>query len=488
MNITFVHTPMAANTVPEREQFWRNFDIQYHAAHPGLGHMENNLWELPHWMHWLGGVLVAEGFTRLRTLDFYTSETVMSGINRQKVYEMLLEQEADVYLFSPMTPNIDFAYQIAEVIKGMYPRSVVVFGGVMATPLHRKVAAHPAVDYVVYDRGEFALSALLKALRGRSDITKVGNLTYKTSDGSVCTNVARYPYPSIDQIPFPKIELFPRAVGRDLRYLRIVHALGCPYKCPYCTIQTIGRKADYFPIERVLAEIRAYRAYYGEHHNIYFGDETFTLHYDHTLKFCSALEVEGGVNYDCQTRLNCLTDVEVIRALAGSGCRWVEVGLETSNQESLNLYKQGMKLGNTEEVLECLRDEGIAACSFTVTGFPNQTVDDMKRSTDWVCSLIQRDLLQASYMQVLVPYPGSDMYERPAKYGIKLLHHDYRYYNEDMPPVFDTELAKSDEVYEQFRRGLTALAQAMAKKPYFGDMPPLEDLKRYGAFWSDSHI
>ena len=56
MNITFVHTPMAAFTVPERELFWHNFDIQYHAAHPGLRHMVNNLWELPHWMHWLGGV------------------------------------------------------------------------------------------------------------------------------------------------------------------------------------------------------------------------------------------------------------------------------------------------------------------------------------------------------------------------------------------------------------------------------------------------
>ena len=39
MNSTFVHTPMAAITVPERELFWHNFDTQYHAAHPGLGHM-----------------------------------------------------------------------------------------------------------------------------------------------------------------------------------------------------------------------------------------------------------------------------------------------------------------------------------------------------------------------------------------------------------------------------------------------------------------
>ncbi|HEY0098820.1 MAG TPA: hypothetical protein VGB76_07690 [Pyrinomonadaceae bacterium] len=100
---------MATLPVPERQLFWRNFDIQYHAAHPGLRHMKNNLWELPHWMHWLGGVLVHEGFPLLDVIDFYTSETAFSGINRTKVREVLSEHPADVFLFSPMTPNLPFA-------------------------------------------------------------------------------------------------------------------------------------------------------------------------------------------------------------------------------------------------------------------------------------------------------------------------------------------------------------------------------------------
>jgi|GEM_PF-3292977 NAD-dependent DNA ligase (contains BRCT domain type II) len=71
---------------------------------------------------------------------------------------------------------------------------------------------------------------------------------------------------------------------------------------------------------------------------------------------------------------------------------------------------------------------------------------------------------------------------------MKLLHHDYGYYNEDMPPVLDSAFAKSDEVYKQFKRGLTAIGQAMTKKPYFGNLPLPENLNKYGAFWSDSHI
>jgi anaerobic magnesium-protoporphyrin IX monomethyl ester cyclase len=488
MHIAFIHTPMATLPVPERREFWRNFDIQYHGAHPGLRHMKNVLWELPHWMHWLAGVLAHEGYTSIEAIDFYSSVTTLEGIDRGQVRNTLSDHPADVYLFSPMTPNLHLAYEIAGVIKEVYRESVVIFGGVVATPLHRQVAGHPNVDYVVIDRGEYALPELLKAISRRGDITKVGNLTYKNSNGEVVTNPKVYPRIPVNEIPFPKIDLFPTSAGEDIRYLRQVYALGCPYKCSFCTIQTIGRKADYFDIDRVLAEIRAYKSYYGEHHNIYWGDETFTLHPGRTLELCAALEAEGGIYYDCQTRLNCLTDQNVVKALYRSGCRWIEVGLETGNQESQNLFKQGVKLDPTEDVLARLRDEGLAACSFMVNGFPNQTIDEMQRSIDWVCELINKDLLQASYLFGLVPYPGSDMYERPERHGMKLLHHDFKYYHEEMPPVFVSEFADPDEVYRQFLNGVNCLSQAMAKKPYFSGLPPASELNQYGAFWGSSHV
>jgi radical SAM superfamily enzyme YgiQ (UPF0313 family) len=478
---------MPAFPVPERELFWRNFDIQYHSAHPGLRHMEGNLWELPHWMHWLAGVLIHEGFTSVDVVDLYSSEVAGTDIDRSKVTNALRANPADIYLFSPMTANITFAYAIADLIKALYAESIVVFGGVMATPLHRQVASHPSVDYVVFDRGENALPALLRTLEDGAELGRVGNLSYKDARGGVITNGSRYPYTAVAEIPFPKIDLFPRSVGKSLRYIRIVHALGCPYKCPFCTIQTIGRKADYFSVDRVLSEIRAYKEYYGEYHNIYWGDETFTLEIGHTLELCAALKAEGNIFYDCQTRLNCLSTPSIVKALAASGCRWIEVGLETMNQQSQDIFKQGVKMGTAEEILASIRDEGIAACSFMVNGFPNQTLDEMKQSIDWTCELIQKDLLQASYLQVLVPYPGGDLYEHPEKYGMRIHHKRYERYSEDMCPVFDSSFATADESYRTFKEGLAKLAQAMEKKPYFGDAPPAEEIPMYGRFWADSH-
>jgi anaerobic magnesium-protoporphyrin IX monomethyl ester cyclase len=492
LRVTFVHTPMAAVPVPERHLFWQGFDLQYHAAHPRLRHMKDLLWELPHWMHWLGGVLVDAGYPEVDVLDLYfataRTATGSTGLDVSAAEAAIRAHPSDVFLFSPMTVNLHIAYQIAEIVKAVHPKATTIFGGVVATPLCLEVAAHPGVDFVVVGRGELALPALLDTIRTASDPCNVGNLAFAGPDGTPIATMTQYPHLTAEQLPFPKVDLFPEAAGESIRYIRQVYALGCPYKCSFCTIQTIGRRPDYFPIERVLAEIRAYRERYGTHHHIYWGDETFTLNRERTLALLSALEHEGDVEYDCQTRLNCLTDDRVLHALRRSGCRWVEIGIETRIQDSHDRHKNRMKVGSTEDTLQRVRDAGLATCSFAVNGFPEQTPDEMKRSIEWLCSLIDRDLLQASYLTELVPYPGSAMYSEPSRFGMQLLHRDFSQYSEDQPPVFATALATPDDVYEVFTEGLVLLGDAMAEKTSAGSGDLPADRDKYGRFWSSAHV
>src|SRR5580698_11569924 len=90
MRIIFVHTPMFTVPVEQRRDFWKSFDIQYHAAHPGLRHMRRNMWELPHWMHWLAGVLSAHGYADIKVLDLYTTEGLFA--NSDSMDEVILRQ------------------------------------------------------------------------------------------------------------------------------------------------------------------------------------------------------------------------------------------------------------------------------------------------------------------------------------------------------------------------------------------------------------
>jgi radical SAM superfamily enzyme YgiQ (UPF0313 family) len=488
MHVTFVHTPMPTVAVEQRRGFWRHFDRRYHAVHPGLKHMEHNLWELPHWMTWLGGVLEQAGFRSLAAVDPYAISCDSRGIEETTALAALRRYPSDIYLFSPTTVNVRCALRIAECAKSLYPACITVFGGVAATPLDKDLAQERSVDFVVRGRGERALPGLLRALRQREPISSVGNLTYKTPDGAVARSKFVYPDMVAKEIPPPKLDLLPGTLGKDIRYLRHVYALGCPYKCAFCTIQTNGQRPSYFPVQRVLAEIQAYRSVYGEHHNVYFGDETFTLSARRTVDLCKALAQAGDVLYDCQTRLNCLSHFGLFQHLHRSGCRWLEIGIESLDQRAQDAFKQGVSLVNLRRTLAELRDAGIPVCSFLLNGLPNQTVADMQRAIEEACSLITTGLLHASYLFGFVPYPGSRAYESPERFGITLRHSDFTRYHEDLEPVFDSHFAQASEVYRVFLDGLESLSDAMSGRPYLGDMPLDNNKDAYGTFWCGTHI
>lgn len=486
MKILFVHTPMSSIDTVGRHEFWRSLDIRYHAVHPNLRHMKKFLWELPHWITWLAGVLEQEGSYSLEALDLYTDYGTQDGIDVLGVTKEIDEHPANVFLFSPMTPNLHHAIKIAEMVKVKYPDSITIFGGVVATPLHQELAAHPAIDYVIRGKGEYALPDLLKAIQHSLDLESVGNLTYKSSGGQVRSNTFSYPMMPLEELPFPKINMFPPEAGENIRYIRQVHSLGCPYECPFCSDLNIGIKPSYFVFDRVLDEIRAYREYYGQHHHIYFGDETFTLNTERTIAFCRFLSEEKTIEYDCQTRLNRLQDPRLPSSLFTSGCRWLEIGLESVNRESQSFYKRDTKEADLEETLLRFRENGIAICTNLVVGLPNETKDDMKQSIDKICSLIDKGMLHASYIFQLVPYPGSRMYSSPSEFGLNLHHHDYSLYNEELLPVFDTLHCTAEDIHEVFLYGVRAIGDAMKSNPYLGDVSQTDD-REFGNFWQEAH-
>lgn len=461
MRIMFVHTPVALSEVDGRTEYWQSFDDRYRPAHPGLQPMRRPMWELPHWIPWLAGVLAADGFEDLGVLDLYADYARLGGIDEDGIRTLVAKDPADVYLFSPMTVNVLHALRICEIIKEEWPYAKTVFGGVTTAPLRDWLTGHDCLDWVVLDRGERALPHLLQTYAATGDVSGVGNLSMRDPDGRPWTSPLTYPAMDLADLPFPKVDVFEPEVGQDLRYIRQNYAVGCPFHCDFCTIPTIGRRPDYFEVSRVLAETDAYRAHYGEHHAIYFGDETFTLHPDRTRVICDALRDRPDISFDCQTRLNCLRDVTLPRTLAAAGCRWLEIGLESVNQSTQASLKQHTDVSAMDEVLRRLADEGVPTCTYIITGLPGETPDDVRRSIDGVADLISRNLLTATYVSNFVPYPGTAYFRDPDRFGLRLHHRDFTRYDENLPPVFDTPTATSEAMYEVFLDAVAVFTEAM---------------------------
>lgn len=486
MKICFVHTPMSHIYTPGRDNFWKNFDYRYMLTHPNAKTMKKYTWEIPHWIPWLAGVLAKSGFDDLLALDLYTDCGISGGINETLIIDLIKQHTADVYLFSPLTPNLGIALRIADFIKEIFPESQVIFGGVVVSPIKEYVIAHRSVDYVIYDRGEIALVALLQAIEKKTPLKDVGNLVYKNK-GIPIVN-AKLEYLSPNEIPFPKVDIFSSEVGENIRYIRLEYTRGCPSDCAYCSIPVNNHKPEYFSVKRVLDEIDAYKKQFGTHHHIYFGDPTFTINYQKTKELCLALAEKGDVEFDCQTRLDRLSE-EILNLLVRSGCRWLEIGIESSILETRHLYKKYSKVYTNlfiEDLLLKSRDKGIPVCFDMLLGLPNETLDQMKISIDWVSDLIDKGLLQASYVFNLVPYPGTKMYSLPEQYGIKIRHQNLDLYREDLLPVYDTRYATAEQIYDVLLYGIQHISSSLNSKSYFEQSNEISK-GQLGGFWDSAH-
>ena len=112
----------------------------------------------------LGGILEEKGY-EVCTLDF----------NVQPEYSTLAKAiMADVVGITAMTPTINNALKIAQLLKHYNPSLGIILGGVHATllPLETLKASEGTIDIVVAGEGDYAFSEILRS-NIRGDTTSV---------------------------------------------------------------------------------------------------------------------------------------------------------------------------------------------------------------------------------------------------------------------------------------------------------------------------
>lgn len=79
------------------------------------------------------------------------------------------------------------------------------------------------------------------------------------------------------------------------------------------------------------------------------------------------------------TRVDCITDemIEYFKELSERCDFWIELGLQSSNDETAKFLNRGHSFAEYEECVKKLRNNGIKVCTHIINGIPNETVSDM---------------------------------------------------------------------------------------------------------------
>jgi radical SAM protein (TIGR01212 family) len=103
-------------------------------------------------------------------------------------------------------------------------------------------------------------------------------------------------------------------------------------------------------------------------------------------KYEEAISQEGVVSLVIATRPDCLEEdvLDLIEEYSNRVYTWVELGLQTCNNESAKVINRGYELSTFEEALKELNQRNIDVVVHTIFGLPGESKEDMLKTIEYV--------------------------------------------------------------------------------------------------------
>ena len=373
---------------------------------------------------YVASALRAEGH-EVEILDLLLARTTPDKIERR-----MERLRPEVVGITSVTLNHHIAESIVEVVRKCDERVPIVMGGPhVSFEIESSFRRLPPLDYVAIGEGEHTMRELVRALDGCMDLRDVKGLSgIDRSTGRIWKNAPRPLEDDLDALPIPARDLVPLA-----RYLAfdshasVVTSRGCPYECIFCSAPAwTGRKVRYRTPSLCVDEIEDLaRLGFSE---ITIEDDLFTLYRKHFLAVCGELQRRNtGIRWNAFSRVDTITP-EIVETMADAGCQAICFGVESGNQEVLDLIKKHSSLAKVKQAMRMAQDAGICALASFIVGLPGETEETLRKTVEFAEEL-KSEFGSLYGFHILSPFPGTEVREKAAEYGLEILNSDWTNYD-----------------------------------------------------------
>ncbi|MGH7342371.1 MAG: B12-binding domain-containing radical SAM protein, partial [Candidatus Rokuibacteriota bacterium] len=332
---------------------------------------------------YLAAALRAEGH-EVEILDLLLARTTPEKIERRM--QSLRPQLVGI---TSVTLNHHIASSIAEVVRKCDEQVPIVMGGPhVSFEIEGSFRDLPALDFIGIGEGEHTIVELARALEGRMGLQDVRGLALRErGSGRVLRTPPRALEDDLDELAPPARDLVPLA-----RYLAfdshasVVTSRGCPYECIFCSAPAwTGRKVRYRDPSRCVDEIEELSAL--GFREITIEDDLFTLYRKHFLAVCGELiRRDTGIRWNAFSRVDTITP-EIVETMARAGCQAICFGVESGNQEILDLVKKKSDLHKVKEAMRMTQAVGISALASFIIGLPGETEETLRKTVEFADEL-----------------------------------------------------------------------------------------------------
>jgi anaerobic magnesium-protoporphyrin IX monomethyl ester cyclase len=349
----------------------------------------------------------------------------------------------DVVATSCITSTYPDGLEIMKTAQALGAQTVM--GGVHPSFMWREVLEEDGapVDFVVRGEGEEALPELLTALRDGGDPAQVAGVAYR-DDGTPCATRVRPRIKCLDGLPvawdlldWPTYTYF---VYPGSRLGAISTSRGCMHGCTFCSQQKYWERSwrGRSP-EGVVDELETLRRDY-DVDVILLSDEYPTPDARRWERFLDlVIERDLGQKLLLETRVDdVVRDEAILEKYVAAGVAHVYVGVEATDQQTLDLVNKDLDVDAGIKALRLLHDHGMVSETSFVLGFPDETPEKIKRTLE----LAKTYDPDNAHFLAITPWPYADLWREMEPY---VATRDYRKYNL-IDPVIRPKAMSLDDV------------------------------------------
>ena len=313
-----------------------------------------------------------------RCIDFRKAEKVFDSFRPQLLM-----------LYAPPTASVKDAIEVSIVARKH--GCTVVWAEVVAAAFSEQIVGGGYADFVLTGETETKLEKLVYEIENNKEFSSVSGITYKAGDKIITTpNVNDTNLEDIPEIDWDLIDVrkcfrkFPHC--KNMLYMYT--SRGCPFKCTFCYntmfYNSCHRKR---PIRHVLNEIKYLEEKYGLD-GANFSDE-FLLLTDEEIEEITTFRSENNLKFfwGAETRADAYKDIEKLRRMYDSGCRWLMLGLETGSEETRKKIQKPMNKDIIRNFVDMCTEVGITTFGSFIIGFPDETPEQLKETAEFALSL-----------------------------------------------------------------------------------------------------
>ncbi|WP_405108933.1 radical SAM protein [Paenibacillus sp. FSL K6-1217] len=364
----------------------------------------------------LGAALIDAGYavclTDLALRYSGTSHFDAAALN--DIAQLIIRKPSRVLGFTAMCGNYSIALRIAEECKRLDPDRIIIFGGPHASFVAEETLTwFPSIDYIVIGEGELTLPELITALESGQPLHGVDGLCYR-AEGTVHTNPPRPILRNLDDTPFPAFHLIEDLSAyfttAETRFFPIEAGRGCPFHCSFCSTSTFfSRQYRTKSPARIIAEMRYIREQWGITH-FSLTHDNFTVNQKFVRQFCQELlDCSESFTWSCSSRTDHVNQ-ELFEVMMQAGCNGVFFGIESGSQSIQQTIGKKLNLNQAYELLRELHQSGLSCTVSFITGFPEETEEDLNQTLDMIIRLLSIGIADVQLHQLSL-FPGTQLYE-----------------------------------------------------------------------------